>query len=188
VAKLESYRKLAPFTIDELVDAANSALRSKPKLQVTKRTVRYYIAEGIVSHPQGAPKYARYSFEALLRLIGARCLLDQGQTLESSRKMLDGLIVKSVPEAVAAVESWLQPPLEESAPVPMAPPAPSMAPMAHLFQVRQPEPLRFEQRSVRRTKLAEGVVLETDERVDFSEALNLAEREIQRLKELSDST
>lgn len=86
---LADYSRLAPFSLEELVDAANSLLRDKPRLQVTARTVRYYIAEGLLPRPDGPPKFARYSAEHLSRLVGLRRLQDEGRRLEEATEELD---------------------------------------------------------------------------------------------------
>jgi DNA-binding transcriptional MerR regulator len=101
---LLEYNGLAPFSLEELVDAANSVLRERPKLQVTKRTVRYYIQSGVLPPPQGSPKYARYGMDHLVRLCGARCLLDQGQPLQGAARDLDALMSGAMPEAIAHVQ------------------------------------------------------------------------------------
>lgn len=79
---LDAYAALAPFQIEELVDAANSILRDRPRLRVSKRTVRYYVSQGVLPAPRGAPKFARYGMEHLAKLVGARAMQDEGQSLE----------------------------------------------------------------------------------------------------------
>ncbi|HEY0866358.1 MAG TPA: MerR family transcriptional regulator [Fimbriimonas sp.] len=192
MGRLETYGKLAPFTIDELVEAANSVLRDNPRLQVAKRTVRYYIAEGIVPPPTGAPKYARYPFESLLRIVGARSLLDQGVPLERSREMLDRLLKERGSQAVSQVEEWLtrqeNPPppamfAEASAPLHL-PPSP------RLSSPPQIDPRRSGSResAVRRIELSEGLVLEADASRSTKEALIEALAKIQKILGLSPHT
>lgn len=78
---VDDYAKLAPFTLEELVDAANSVLRDRPRAGVSVRTVRYYVAEGILPPPVGPNKLARYTLEHLDRLVQARRMLDEGASL-----------------------------------------------------------------------------------------------------------
>lgn len=103
---LSNYLRLAPFTLEELVDAANSVLRDRPKLHVTKRTVRYYVAERIVPPPVGSPKNARYGAEHLIRLVGARALADIGRSLPAVRTELDRLTARNS-EATAEIQALL---------------------------------------------------------------------------------
>lgn len=85
---IDDYRALAPFTLDELVAAVNSVLRDRPAIHVQARTVRYYIAQGLVPSPAGGPKYARYAFEHLQRIVAIRTWLDEGVSLDEARKRL----------------------------------------------------------------------------------------------------
>ena len=80
--KVEDYVSLAPFSLEELVAAANSVLRDRPKLAVSSRTVRYYISKGLLPSPSGGPKFARYSWNHLDHLVKIRTYLDQGLSLE----------------------------------------------------------------------------------------------------------
>lgn len=43
--RIVDYSTLAPFSLEELVGAANSVLRGRPDLEVSIRTVRFYIAK-----------------------------------------------------------------------------------------------------------------------------------------------
>lgn len=80
--KVEDYASLAPFSLDELVAAANSVLRDRPKLAVSSRTVRYYISKGLLPSPSGGPKFARYSWNHLDQIVKIRTYLDQGFSLD----------------------------------------------------------------------------------------------------------
>ena len=80
--KVEDYASLAPFSLDELVSAANSVLRDRPKLAVSARTIRYYISKGLLPSPSGGPKFARYSWNHLDQIVKIRTYLDQGLSLE----------------------------------------------------------------------------------------------------------
>jgi DNA-binding transcriptional MerR regulator len=106
-SRLTFYQGLAPFSIEELVDAANSVLQHRPRLKVTRRTVRYYVQEGVLPPPAGSPKFARYGYDHLLRIVGARCLQDLGSSLGTVRETLDRDLRGDVAADTAAVEGWL---------------------------------------------------------------------------------
>jgi DNA-binding transcriptional MerR regulator len=104
---LQSYVPLAPFGLEELVEAANSILRDRPRLKLTTRTTRYYISEGILPPPSGSPKFARYGIDHLARLVSARCLQDQGMSLQEVRVTLDSM-TDPLEEAQHLVEQRVQ--------------------------------------------------------------------------------
>jgi DNA-binding transcriptional MerR regulator len=147
---LRHYQRLGPFTIDELVSAVNSVLRDRPDLAVSRRTIRFYVAQGIIPPPRGAPKFARYPFENLLTIVAIRRLQDQGDRLEVAHKRaiqvrmtdLDGTIrwVESLAKGdvsqVREPENFYNVPPHS----PVAPP-PSAQPMAHSFH-QSPNPSR----------------------------------------------
>lgn len=87
--------------------AANSLLRAHPDLMVGRRTVRYYIQEGILPPPSGAPKYARYRYEHLLRLVLVRLLLIKGFRLEAIRTRVQDLARGGTSRLEAAVRQLL---------------------------------------------------------------------------------
>lgn len=83
---LEDYENLGPFSPDELVEAVNAIIKPSTRLpEFTRRTLRYYVSEGIIPPPEGPPKYSRYSFEHLKRIVEAKLRQDKGERLESIR-------------------------------------------------------------------------------------------------------
>lgn len=96
---LEDYEALAPFSLDELVDAANAILRARPSLRIQARTVRFYITKGLLPPPTGAPKFARYSVDHLRRLISIREGQDQGLRLDEVRDSRDATLLQGPPPA-----------------------------------------------------------------------------------------
>jgi DNA-binding transcriptional MerR regulator len=102
---LRRYQNLGPFTIDELVSAVNSVLRDRPDLAVTKRTIRFYVAQGIIPPPRGAPKFARYPFENLLTIVAIRRMQDRGEKLEVAQKRAVQVRMSDPEEAIRWVES-----------------------------------------------------------------------------------
>jgi len=92
VPKLAQYKSLEPFTLEELVESANNLLNmvpKVPKIQVNPRTVRYYISLGILPPPRGAPKIARYGYNHLVRLLGAKVLQEGGLRLDAINQGLE---------------------------------------------------------------------------------------------------
>lgn len=82
---LENYEPLAPFSLEELVDAANSLTRDLPR-PVSARTVRFYIQKGLVPPPTGSPKFARYGMEHLRRIVTIREQVESGGGLEGAAR------------------------------------------------------------------------------------------------------
>lgn len=87
---LDEYAPLAPFDLTELVKAANSILRERPHLQVQERTIRFYMAKGLLPPHLGAPKNARYSMDHLRTLVSIRKWSDEGDSLDVIRQKLSG--------------------------------------------------------------------------------------------------
>jgi DNA-binding transcriptional MerR regulator len=85
---VEDYEGLAPFSMSELVAAANAILRERPGLQIQERTVRYYVAERLLAPPRGGPKMARYDIEHLRRIVAIRNWLDEGLSLNEARRRI----------------------------------------------------------------------------------------------------
>lgn len=76
-------RARAPYSIEELLAAVNRILASGEQAPVSVRTLRFYIGQGVVARPIGSPKFARYGYEHLLMLLGARMLQDRGFKLDA---------------------------------------------------------------------------------------------------------
>lgn len=87
---LAEQQNMAPFHIDDLLESANLVLAQAGLRPVQRRTLRFYIHRGVVGKPIGSPKFARYLYSHLLRLVGARSAQDQGYKLEQIRKEFDG--------------------------------------------------------------------------------------------------
>jgi DNA-binding transcriptional MerR regulator len=91
MSQLESYRDLAPFAARELVSAANALMRNKPELELSERTLRYYVSQELLPPPEGPTKFARYSFNHLVALAAIRFLQDQGISLDRIRAEIASL-------------------------------------------------------------------------------------------------
>src|SRR5579871_3173236 len=70
-----------PFTIGELAERAD----------VTPRTIRYYVSEGLLPPPGGAGQQRVYSYEHLLRLRAIQRFKAEYQPLAEIRMRLDAL-------------------------------------------------------------------------------------------------
>jgi DNA-binding transcriptional MerR regulator len=132
---LASERRNAPFTLEDLAAAANRVLREYEHRPVGTRTVRYYISEGILPKPMGSDRHARYSFEHLLRIVGARALQDSGLRLEAIRETLNNIPFGGEEQLATKVEHWLEEPASGIAHLTMPAPvrerrAPMAAPMS----------------------------------------------------------
>ena len=68
------------YSIDELATLAG----------VTPRTVRYYIAEGLLDRPEGEKRGAHYGPPHLERLLQIRRWTDAGLSLERIRELIGG--------------------------------------------------------------------------------------------------
>lgn len=82
------YKNLAPFSADTLIVAVNELLTAHGIPAISKRTLRYYTTQGIVPRPIGSPRFARYSFDHFMMLVGSRALQQEGQTLEDNLETL----------------------------------------------------------------------------------------------------
>ena len=60
---------------------------------VSRRTVRYYVQEGLLPAPLGVGRGDHYSREHLDRLLQVKALQEAGRTLDDIRQVLDGVAV-----------------------------------------------------------------------------------------------
>ena len=86
------------YALDELAALAG----------VTARTVRYYIAEGLVSRPEGEKRGAHYLRRHLEQLLLVRRWTDAGLSLDRVRELIAGAPEDPAPRRAApgAVEVW----------------------------------------------------------------------------------
>ena len=86
------------FSIDELSTLAG----------VTPRTVRYYIAEGLVDRPQGEKRGAHYLRRHLEQLLLIRRWTDAGLSLERVRELIAGAPEDPSPRRAppGSIEVW----------------------------------------------------------------------------------
>ena len=190
---LADYLRLAPFSLDELVAATNGVLRGHPRLEVSRRTLRYYIAQGAIPPPVGPPKYARYEAEHLLRAVGLRALSARGRRLEEARRELDVLLREPPEEVARELQSRVEGLRSEDAPLEdadevaepaavyeLAAPAPASMP-----ELRAAGPASLAASPVLRLRLTPEITLELPgSELDVSH-LRTAEREIRKLLDSS---
>lgn len=119
LAILREYRALAPWGLRDLaalaggiLDASgvvpvNAAARARP----SERTIRFYVARGLVSPPDGRGTAAVYSYRHLLQVLAIKLRQMEGATLESMQKELAGLTGDLIERRTAsALGAGLPPP------------------------------------------------------------------------------
>ncbi|MDZ5455274.1 MerR family transcriptional regulator [Azohydromonas lata] len=94
----QAQAELERYSLDELAALAG----------VTARTVRYYIAQGLVDRPHGEKRGAYYLRRHLEQLLVVRRWSDAGLSLERIRELLAGAPEDPPPRAVrpGTVEVW----------------------------------------------------------------------------------
>lgn len=118
-------------------DARYTLERLCERADVTVRTVRYYISEGLLPPPFGSGPAARYGQEHLDRLAVIAMLKDRYLPLREIRRTLDALTepdIAAMAAANAGSPAGGTPPMAPT----LAPPTLQPAPPAH--RVREPMP------------------------------------------------
>jgi hypothetical protein len=119
LAVLREYRALAPWGLRDLaalaggiLDASgvvpvNAAARARP----SERTIRFYVARGLVSPPDGRGTAAVYSYRHLLQVLAIKLRQMEGATLESMVKEFASLTGDLIERrAASALGPGLPPP------------------------------------------------------------------------------
>lgn len=111
LATLREYRTLAPWGLRDLaalaagiLDASgvvpvNAAARARP----SERTIRFYVARGLVNPPDGRGTAAVYSYRHLLQVLAIKLRQMEGATLESMTREFAGLTGDLIERRVAGV-------------------------------------------------------------------------------------
>jgi MerR HTH family regulatory protein len=116
---LREYRALAPWGLRDLaalaggiLDASgvvpvNAAARARP----SERTIRFYVARGLVNPPDGRGTAAVYSYRHLLQVLAIKLRQMEGATLESMAKEFAGMTGDLIERrAASALGPGLPPP------------------------------------------------------------------------------
>jgi hypothetical protein len=168
---LREYRALAPWGLRDLaalaggiLDASgvvpvNAAARARP----TERTIRFYVARGLVSPPDGRGTAAVYSYRHLLQVLAIKLRQMEGATLESMTREFAGLTGDLIERRVAGVLGPALPPPERLALLQTAGTARGRVGRAVLGWLAPVEGAAGAAVSCRRVPVAPGVELLIDE-------------------------
>jgi DNA-binding transcriptional MerR regulator len=119
VALLRAHARYAPWNarglaahVTALVDAAgirptNASARAAP----SARSVRFYVANGLLDRPEGTGTAATYNYRHLLQLLAIKIRQREGQTLDLIRKEMRDITGDALERRVA---TWLAPALMSS--------------------------------------------------------------------------
>src|SRR5687768_11240302 len=109
VALLRAHAQHAPWNarglashVTALVDAAgmrptNASARAAP----SARSVRFYVANGLLDRPEGAGTSATYNYRHLLQLLAIKIRQREGQTLEAIKREMREVSGDSLERRVA---------------------------------------------------------------------------------------
>jgi hypothetical protein len=110
LATLREYHNIAPWGLRDLaalsagiLDASgvipvNAAARARP----SERTIRFYVARGLVSPPDGRGTAAVYSYRHLLQVLAIKLRQMEGATLEAMTREFAGVTGDLIERRVAA--------------------------------------------------------------------------------------
>jgi DNA-binding transcriptional MerR regulator len=110
VALLRAHSRHAPWNArglashaTALVDAAgmrptNSSARATP----SARAIRFYVANGLLDHPEGKGTAATYHYKHLLQLLAIKIRQREGQTLDAIKLEIAGVQGDQLEKRVAA--------------------------------------------------------------------------------------
>jgi DNA-binding transcriptional MerR regulator len=96
LAALRAYRALAPWSLRDLASLAGALLDASNIVPVNaaarahpgERTIRFYVARGLVSPPEGRGTAATYGYRHLLQVLAIKLRQMEGATLDSLGKEL----------------------------------------------------------------------------------------------------
>jgi DNA-binding transcriptional MerR regulator len=75
----------------------NASARSAP----SARAVRFYVANGLLDHPEGKGTAATYHYRHLLQLLAIKIRQREGQTLEAIKREMHGIVGDQLERRVA---------------------------------------------------------------------------------------
>lgn len=108
---LRAYRALAPWSLRDLASLAGALLEASNIVPVNaaaralpgERTIRFYVARGLVSPPEGRGTAATYGYRHLLQVLAIKLRQMEGATLDSLGKELADLAGDMLERRVASV-------------------------------------------------------------------------------------
>jgi hypothetical protein len=110
LATLREYRPLAPWGLRDLTALAagildvsgvvpvSSVARSRP----TERTIRFYVARGLVSPPEGRGTAATYGYRHLLQVLAVKLRQMEGATLDAIVREMAGVTGDAIERRAAS--------------------------------------------------------------------------------------
>jgi hypothetical protein len=110
LATLREYRALAPWGLRDLTALAagildtsgvvpvSSVARSRP----SERTIRFYVARGLVSPPEGRGTAATYGYRHLLQVLAVKLRQMEGATLGAIMREMGGITGDTIERRVAS--------------------------------------------------------------------------------------
>jgi len=118
LATLRAYRALAPWSLRDLAGLAGALLEASNIVPVNaaaralpgERTIRFYVARGLVSPPEGRGTAATYGYRHLLQVLAIKLRQMEGATLESVGKELAELAGDMLERRVASALGPALPP------------------------------------------------------------------------------
>jgi DNA-binding transcriptional MerR regulator len=96
VALLRIHAKHAPWNARGL--ASHASARATP----SARAIRFYVASGLLDHPEGKGTAATYHYKHLLQLLAIKIRQREGQTLDAIKAELSGVQGDQLEKRVAA--------------------------------------------------------------------------------------
>lgn len=111
LAALRAYQPLAPWSLRDLAALAGALLEASSVVPVNaaarahpgERTIRFYVARGLVSPPEGRGTAATYGYRHLLQVLAIKLRQMEGATLDALTKELAELAGDMLERRVASV-------------------------------------------------------------------------------------
>lgn len=169
---LREYRTLAPWSLRDLASLAGAILDASgifplnvsARARPTERTIRFYVAQGLVSPPEGRGTAATYSYRHLLQVLAIKLRQMEGATLSAIIRDLGdqgGDVIER--RVAAALGPGLPPPSRITVTQPGAPRG-KVGRAIQDWQYASDTPGLEHPSTCRRIPLAPGVELMVDER------------------------
>lgn len=144
LAALRAYRVLAPWGLRDLAALAGGVLEASgviplsaaARTRPTERTIRFYVARGLVSPPDGRGTAAMYGYKHFLQVLAIKLRQMEGATLEVLTKEFAEVAGDQLERRVASV---LGPQLPAPGEVAQGESAPSRGRGARAFSVAHPK-------------------------------------------------